>query len=92
MLGMGLVLHGQVAAVYHMREEMESTFFLWRWVARLTFAFQDDATQAALTAHDFRVSLIREADRGAWTLVAVGVILASTSFLVRLPGKGIKAG
>ncbi len=92
LLGMGLVLHGQVAAVLYAREEVEGTFFLWRWIGKLTFAFQDSKTQTALTAHDFRVSLIREADRGAWTLVAIGVILAATAFLVRRPGTDLRAG
>jgi hypothetical protein len=86
LLGMGLVLHGQVAVVRYMREEVGSTFILWRWIGKLTFAFQDSTTQTALTAHDFRVTLIREADRGAWTLVAIGAILAATAFLVHRPG------
>ena len=92
LLGMGLVLHGQVAAVLYMRAEVEGTFFLWRWIGELTFAFQDTTTKVALTAHDFRVSLIREADRGAWTLVAIGVILAATAFLVRRPGTDLRGG
>lgn len=90
LLGMGLVLHGQVAMVYYLRNEVEGTFFLWRWIGKLTFAFQDSETQTALTAADFRVSLIREADRGAWTLVAIGVILAATAFLVRRPGTDLR--
>jgi len=92
LLGMGLVLHGQVATVYYVRKEVEGTFFLWRWIGELTFAFQDSTTKTALAAHDFPVSLIREADRGAWTLVAIGVILAATAFLVRRPGTDFRAG
>lgn len=92
LLGMGLVLHGQVATVHYMREEVAGTFFLWRWIGKLTFAFHDSATQAALTAHDFPTTLILEADRGAWTLVAVGVILAGTAFLIRRPPTDLRAG
>lgn len=92
LLGMGLVLHGQVAMVCYMREEVGGTFFLWRWIGKLTFAFQDSTTQTALTASDFRVTLIREADRGAWTLVSIGVILAATAFLIRRPERAGASG
>ena len=91
LLGMGLVLHGQVAVVYYTREEVENTFVLWRWIGKLTFAFQDTKTKTALTAADFPVSLIQEADRGAWTLVAIGAILATTAFLVRRPGTDLRS-
>ncbi len=92
LLGMGLVLHGQVMAVHYMRNEVANTFILWRGIGKLTFAFQDSTTQTALTAHDFPVSLIREADRASWTLVAIGVILAATAFLIRRPERTIRAG
>ena len=85
LLGMALVLHGQVMAVQHMRNEVSSTFALWRGIGKLTFAFQDSKTQTALLAHDFPVILIREADRAAWTLAAIGVILAATAFLIHRP-------
>ena len=86
LLGMGLVLHGQVAVTYQLRDQVDSMFILWRGIGKLTFAFQDSTTQAALTAHDFPVELIREADRAAWTLVAIGGILAVTAFLIRRSG------
>ena len=34
--------------------------------------------------------LIIEADRAAWTLVAIGVILATTAFLIRRPQRQIR--
>ncbi len=90
LLGMGLVLHGQVMAVGYMRDEVASTFVLWRGIGKLTFAFQDTATKVALTAHDVPMGLIIEADRAAWTLVAIGVILATTAFLIRRPQRQIR--
>ncbi|MEE9126732.1 MAG: hypothetical protein V3U11_06295 [Planctomycetota bacterium] len=92
LLGMGLVLHGQFMVVGYMRDEVASTFVLWRAIGKLTFAFQDSTTQAALTAHDFPMGLILEADRAAWTLVAIGVILATTAFLIRRPQRQIRTG
>lgn len=85
LLGMGLVLHGQVAMAHYIRREVDSTFFLWRWIGELTFAFQDTKTKVALMTSDLQAELIREADRGAWTLVAIGMILAATAFLIRRP-------
>ncbi len=83
LLGMGLVLHGQVTVVVAMREEVENTFILWRAIGKLTFAFQDSLTQAALTSHDFPERIITEAGRGAWVLLAIGGILAVTAMLIR---------
>jgi hypothetical protein len=92
LLGMGLVLHGQVMWTRYIRNEVENTFILWRGIGKLTFVFQDTATKTALTAHEFPASLINEADRAAWTLVAIGVILAATAFLISRPGRARQSG
>ncbi len=82
LLGMGLVLHGQVAVARHMQDEMDNTFILWRGIGKLTFFLQDNQTQAALAIHGMPRELIREADRGAWVLVGIGGILAVSAFLI----------
>ena len=83
LLGMGLVLHGQLAFFRYMHEQVESTFILWRGIGKLTFFFQDNLTKAALEIHEIPKELVDEADRAAWTLVVIGVALVVVAFLIR---------
>lgn len=84
MIGGGLVLHAQIAVGQHMRDEVGNTFWLWRGIGRMTFWLQGDVTQTAIALYDdVPESVIKEADRAAWVLVGVGVVLAAASFAVR---------
>lgn len=83
LLGGGLVLHAQVAVAYHMREEVDNTFFLWRGIGRLTFMFQKEVTQTAFSLRDIPQSVMLEADRAAWVLVGLGVVIAASSCAIR---------
>ena len=76
LLGGGLVLHAQVALARHAREEVQRTFFLWRGIGQLTFIFQDDRTKLALWMNEVPPNVLRESDRGAWTLIVLGGVLA----------------
>jgi uncharacterized protein YjeT (DUF2065 family) len=82
-LGSGLVLHGQVAMARYMREEVDSTFFLWRAIGRATFAFQGGDTRMALAMSDVPEAALRESDRAGWVLVIVGSLIALTGPLLR---------
>lgn len=89
LIGGGLVLHGQLAMAHVVRDEVESTFFLWRGIGRITFMFQDEATQVALALHEVTPSVFRESDRVAWALCVIGALLAlATPFLRRRRRKG----
>lgn len=82
-LGSGLVLHGQVAMARYMREEVDSTFFLWRAIGRATFAFQGGDTQMALAMSTVPEAALVESDRAGWVLVIVGGLVALTGPLLR---------
>jgi len=83
LLGAGLVLHAQLACLQLARAQVERTFFLWRAIGKLTFAFQDGVTQAALWADEVPDAVVRESERGAWTLVVIGAALALSSVSLR---------
>lgn len=90
LVGGGLVLHAQVAVMEHMRNEVDNTFILWRGIGKLTFMFQDEVTQAALLMHNFPPGFLAEADRGAWTLVVIGSVVALVSTAIPPRTKRVK--
>jgi hypothetical protein len=83
LLGAGLCLHGQLAVARHLREEAQSSFFLWRAIGGLTFIFQDEVTQAAIWMDEVPEPVLRESDRAAWTLVVIGGLLGAAAPLLR---------
>lgn len=83
LIGAGLVLHAQVAVAHVMREEVGSTFILWRGIGRLTFSLQSQVTQTAFAIDDIPKSVLVEADRAAWVLVVIGAVVTLLSLLVR---------
>lgn len=82
-LGVGLALHGQVALARYMRSEVDRTFVLWRALGHATFAFQGGETRMALAMKEVPEEALRESDRAAWVLVAVGGLIALTGPLLR---------
>lgn len=76
LLGAGLVLHGQVAMARYVQGEVDSVFFAWRAIGRLTFWFQSDLTRAALVLHELPPEMLRRSDFAAWVLVGSGGLLA----------------
>lgn len=76
LLGAGLVLHGQVALVRAMTNEVHNTFFLWRAIGHATIFLQGSDVKMAMAMAEVSPSVLRESDFAAWTLVAVGSLLA----------------
>ena len=72
LFGAGILLHAQVVCLRMAREEVSNTFVVWRFIGSLTFAFQDDLTQAAIWADEVPEAVIRESDRAGWTLMVLG--------------------
>ena len=83
LLGVGLVLHGQVALARYMREEVDNTFVLWRAMGHATFAFQGGETRMALAMSEVPEEALKQSDRAAWVLVIVGGLVAVTGPLLR---------
>lgn len=83
LLGAGLVLHGQVALARYARREVAGTFFLWRELGNVTFAFQGGDTRFALAMAEVPDRVIRESDRAAWVLVTIGGLVALAGPLLR---------
>ena len=81
-LGAGLVLHGQVAMARYMRNEVESTFVLWRAIGEATFTFQGEETRMALAMAEVPQAALAESARAGWVLVIVGSLLALTGPLL----------
>lgn len=82
LLGAGLVLHGQVALVRAMTNEVQQTFFLWRAIGEATIFLQGGDVQMAMAMTEVPPEVLRECDFAAWTLVAVGVLIAVTAPLL----------
>ena len=82
LVGAGLVLHGQIAFSRYARTEVQNTFFLWRGIGRLTFAFQDPTRRIALVLDEIPEPVIQESDRAAWVLIVLGSALALVAPLV----------
>lgn len=83
LIGMGLLLHGQVWSMHSLREEVRGTFFLWRALGQLTFVFQDDLTKAALWAHECPADVLDESERAATAMLVLGALCAIGSTLLR---------
>lgn len=90
--GVGVTLHGQVAFARFLQDEVDGTFFLWRAIGRATYWFQGESTQLALAMAEVPESALRASDVAAWTLVAVGGLVAVAGLLLPrrapLPPKG----
>jgi len=91
LVGVGLALHGQVALARYMRAEVDRTFVLWRALGQATFAFQGGETRMALAMNEVPEAALRESDRAAWVLIAVGGLIACTGPLLR-GGRGKAKG
>jgi hypothetical protein len=83
-LGMGLLLYGQVRLAERMRGEVDSTLFLLRAVGYATFFLQGAKVQVALTLSKLPPGTIEHSRRVAITLLVVGsLLLASVPFVRR---------
>lgn len=85
LIGAGLVLHGQVALAHLMREEVANTFFLWRAVGEATIFLQGGDVRFAFALREVPAEVLRESDVAAWTLVAVGGLVALAALLLPMP-------
>jgi hypothetical protein len=87
LLGMGILLHAQVTTMFQMRDEVGSTFFLWRALGQLTFVWQDDLTKAAIWANECPEPVLRESRRAALTMMLLGALFCVGSAFIRKPRK-----
>jgi hypothetical protein len=94
LLGAGLVLHGQVALARHMKNQVESTGWVWRALGEATFAFQSGDVRMAMAMQEVPDAALKQSDRAAWVVVIVGSLIALTGPLLRrgrpAPKKGAK--
>lgn len=88
MVGAGLVLHGQVALVRAMTNEVDNTFFLWRAIGHATIFLQGSDVKMAMAMTEVPPEVLRESDFAAWTLVVVGLLLAFAGPM--LPRRGVR--
>ncbi|MFY9341412.1 MAG: hypothetical protein WAT39_02905 [Planctomycetota bacterium] len=82
LVGGGLVLHGQVAFARYMRQQVASTFVLWRAIGNATFAFQGGENRMALAMAEVPEVALVESDRAAWVLLIVGGLVGVTGPLI----------
>ncbi len=84
MAGAGACMHGEIAVVRGVRNQVEETFFLWRGVGQLFLAFQSKSTQAALWMNQVPEEVLRDSEVAAWVLLGAGGFLACVApFLFR---------
>ena len=91
LLGAGLFLLGETKAALYLREQVDSTFFLWRAIGYATFIFQDDTTQMALALGDLPESAFRHSMRISWTLLVIGGLMFVSTFFIGKKRKAKKA-
>ena len=82
LIGVGLLLAGQVHVVRLMRQRVEDTAGVWRWVGKATFVAQSHDVQTALVLNKIPEATVQECERIAIALVALGMACAlSVPFL-----------
>ncbi len=92
LIGAGLVLHAEVAMAEHIRNEVQSVFFVWRGIGQLTFVFQGDLVQTALFLNDVPDEVLVHSDRMAWTLTLIGLLFLICAPQVRRRRRRRKRG
>src|SRR5215467_1049326 len=91
LLGIGLVLHGQLMIAWQMIGRVDDTFFLWRQVGRATFFLQGSDVRVALALKEIPPAALEECNRAATMMVIVGTLLAITAPLLRVSPKAPRA-
>ena len=74
LVGVGLLLYGQVKLAMTIKEEVEGTFFLWRAIGNVTYFLQGQSTQVALTVGKLPQEYLVHSKRVGLTLIALGVL------------------
>jgi len=72
LVGAGLLLYGQVRLAEYFRDEVFSTFFLWRAIGDATYFLQGTDVQVALTLSKLPAESIVHSKRLAITLIVLG--------------------
>jgi hypothetical protein len=79
--GTGLLLFGQVKTANYMRNEVSSTFFVFRQIGYATFFLQPNENQVALALSEMPESYLVHSKRVAFSLMVFsGLILAFVPF------------
>lgn len=74
MVGVGLLLYGQVRLAMLVKEEVEGTFFLWRAIGNVTYFLQGQSTQVALTVGQLPREYLVHSKRVGLTLIVFGAL------------------
>jgi len=91
-LGMGLLLWGQAEFLAYVRDEVEGTFFLFRWIGKISFVFMSADKKVALALADIPPEAVQESVRWAKAFLVTGAALVLLSLFTgkasRKNGKG----
>ncbi len=80
-MGTGLLLFGQVKTANFMRNEVSSTFFIFRQIGYATFFLQPNENQVALALSEMPESYLVHSKRVAFSLMVFGgLVLAFVPF------------
>jgi hypothetical protein len=90
LLGVGLLLYGQVRWADHLREEVRSTFFLWRLVGQITFMLHGMDRKTAMLIADIPEDYVKESEKISITLMILGGSMALVSPFLRSRGHGAR--
>lgn len=74
-LGMGLLLWGQAEFLHYVRHEVEDTFFLFRWIGKISFVFMSPGRKVALALAEIPPEAVRESLRWAKAFLVLGAAL-----------------
>ncbi len=92
-LGMGLLLWGQAEFLAYVRNEVQGTFFLFRWIGKVSFIFMSADKKVALALADIPPETVRESVRWAQSFLVAGAALVLLSlFTGTRSARGRKGG
>lgn len=83
LVGLGLMLYGQLQTAELMREQVQETFWLWRNIGHATFFLQGTDVQVALLLSTIADEHYQHSNRVALTLMIVGGCLLFAAAFVR---------
>ncbi len=83
LLGMGLLLWGQAEFLAYVRNEVQGTFFLFRWIGKVSFIFMSPDKKVALALADIPAGTVQESVRWAKSFLVAGTALVLLSLFVK---------
>ncbi len=84
-MGIGIFILGQAELLAYIKKEVDSTFFLLRWIGKVSFIFMAIDTKLALALAEIPEEIVRESVRWARAFIVIGACFAILAFFIKTP-------